>query len=165
MHASDALDNAAASDRELLFSRVFDAPRHLVYEAWTNPKHVTKWWGPKGFTATIHEMDVRPGGNWHMVMHGPDGRNYNNRIVFLEVQKPERLVYKHEPEPGSEPVSFQVTVTFEAEGARTKVTMHMSFASTAERDFVNIKDGASEGAVQHFACLADYLTTMTPEAA
>jgi uncharacterized protein YndB with AHSA1/START domain len=82
-----------AADRELVFTRVYDAPRELVFEAWTDPKHLTQWWGPNGFTTTIHEMDVRPGGVWRLVMHGPDGKDYNNRIAFLEVVKPERLVY------------------------------------------------------------------------
>jgi uncharacterized protein YndB with AHSA1/START domain len=107
-----------------------------VFEAWTDPKHLTQWWGPKGFTTTIHEMDVRPGGVWRFVMHGPDGRDYNNRIVFLEVVKPERLVYKHDPEKGSEPVSFQVTVTFAEEGAKTRLTMQMVFPSAASREYV-----------------------------
>ncbi len=92
------------------------AARSLYSEAWTNPKHVPQWWGPQGFTTTIHEMDVKPGGVWRLTMRGPDGRDYKNRIVFIEVAKPERLVYKHEPEKGSEPVSFQTTVTFTERG-------------------------------------------------
>jgi uncharacterized protein YndB with AHSA1/START domain len=74
---------------------------------WTDPNHVAQWWGPKGFTNTIHEMDVRPGGVWRFVMHGPDGVDYQNKIVFIEVVKPERLVYDHVSGP-----KFHVTVTF-----------------------------------------------------
>src|SRR4051794_29231769 len=86
-------NNPDTSDREIVFSRVFDAPRELVWKAWTEPHHVTKWWGPNGFTTTIHEMDVRTGGTWHHTMHGPDGTDYPNKSIFVEVVKPERIVY------------------------------------------------------------------------
>jgi len=76
-------------------SRVFEAPRELVWEAWTNPKHVVHWWGPKGFTTTIETMDLRPGGVWTQVMHGPDGAHYPNKCRFTEVSKPERIAYSH----------------------------------------------------------------------
>ena len=76
---------ADTSEREILLSRVFDAPRNLVWEAWTDPRQVAQWWGPNGFTTTIEVMDVRPGGHWRHVMHGPDGTDYPNDIVFLEV--------------------------------------------------------------------------------
>jgi uncharacterized protein YndB with AHSA1/START domain len=145
-------------DRELVFTRVFDAPRELVFEAWTDPQHVAQWWGPNGFTTTIHEMNVRPGGVWRLVMHGPDGRDYNNRIVFLEVVKPERLIYKHDPEKRSEPVSFQVTVTFAEEDCKTRVTMQMLFPSHAAREFVVKTYGAVEGAHQTLARLAEHLS-------
>src|SRR5579862_8390387 len=127
---------ASTADREILATRIFDAPRELVFEAWTDPKHVAQWWGPRGFTTTIHEMDVRPGGVWRLVMRGPNGVDYRNRIVFIEVVRPERLVYKHEPEEGSEPVNFQVTVDFAMEGNRTRLKMQMLFPSAAAREFV-----------------------------
>ena len=82
-----------SADREIIATRVFDAPRELVFKMWTDPKHVGRWWGPRGFTTTIHEMDVKPGGIWRLTMHGPDGRDYKNKVVFLEVEEPERLVY------------------------------------------------------------------------
>ena len=82
---------ANAADREIVITRVFDAPRELVWEAWTNPEHVVQWWGPRGFTTTIHEMDVRPGGVWHQTMHGPDGADYPNKSIFVEVVKPKGL--------------------------------------------------------------------------
>src|SRR5579871_1837127 len=113
MPASDAKPNAGSetADRELVFKRVFHAPRELVFKTWTEPEHLAHWWGPNGFTTTIQEMDVRPGGAWRLVMRGPDGREYKNRIVFVEVVRPERLVYKHVPEAGSEPGSHESTVT------------------------------------------------------
>jgi len=158
-----AARNASASviaDRELTITRVFDAPRELVFEAWTDPKHLVHWWGPNGFTTTIQEMDVRPGGTWRLVMHGPDGRDYRNRIVFLEVVKPARLVYRHEPEPGSEPVNFQTTVTFAADGTQTRVTLQMLFSSAEVREFVVRTYHAEEGGIQTLGRLAAYLPGM-----
>jgi uncharacterized protein YndB with AHSA1/START domain len=133
MPASNAKTSAASNTegRELVFKRVFNAPRDLVFDVWTDPKHVAQWWGPTGFSTTIQEMDVRAGGTWRLVMHGPDGTDYKNRIVFLEVVKPERLVYKHEPEKGTEPVTFETTVTFADRGGKTELTMRMLFPSAA----------------------------------
>jgi len=152
-----------ASDRELVFTRVFDAPPEVVFRMWTDPKHVAQWWGPRGFTTTISEMDVRPGGIWRLVMHGPDGVDYRNRIVFLEVVKPERLVYKHEPEAGSEPANFQVTVTFAGEGGKTALTMRMLFPSAEARRHVVEKYGAVEGANQTLDRLAERFTQTAAE--
>src|SRR2546430_11151240 len=92
MSEKRAGEATVTSDREILLTRVFDAPRELVFKVWTDPEHVGRWWGPRGFTNTIHEMDVRPGGVWRFTMHGPDGVDYLNRIVFIEVARPERLV-------------------------------------------------------------------------
>ena len=100
-----------------MITRVFNAPRKMVFDAWTDPRQVAQWWGPRGFTTTISEMDVRPGGVWRLVMHGPDGTDYKNKVVYLEVAKPERLVYKHEPELGTEPVSQQEVEKWPAERA------------------------------------------------
>ncbi len=88
-------NSTSASDREIVISRVFDAPRELVWKAWTDPKHVANWWGPKGFSTTIDVMDVRPGGQWVQTMHGPDGTNYPNKSIFKEVVENERIVYSH----------------------------------------------------------------------
>jgi len=147
----------AAVDRELVFTRDFDAPPGVVFEAWTNPEHLVKWWGPFGFSTTIEQMEVRPGGEWRLVMRGPDGRDYHNRIVFLEVDRPRLLVYKHEPEAGSELVHQQVTVRFEALGMRTRLTMRMVFPSEVERDYVVKTYKADEGGKQTLQRLADHL--------
>jgi uncharacterized protein YndB with AHSA1/START domain len=152
------------TDRELIFTRVFDAPRDLVFKAWTDPRHIMQWWGPKGFTTSVYEMDVRPGGVWRLTMRGPDGIDYKNRIIFLEVVKPERLVFKHEPDEGSEPVGHETTVTFAKEGAKTRLTMRLLFPSTAERERIIKKYGAVEGAKQTLAKLAEYLQIMAPGA-
>src|SRR5579884_4127269 len=81
--------------RIIVGMREFDAPRALVFSAWTDPKHLAQWWGPNGFTTTTSSFDMRPGGVWRFVMHGPDGRDYQNRITFEEIVPPERLVYRH----------------------------------------------------------------------
>jgi uncharacterized protein YndB with AHSA1/START domain len=134
----------SVEDRELIINRVFNSPRDLVYKAWTDPKHLPHWWGPKGFTITVQEIDVKPGGVWHYVMHGPDGVDYDNKIVYIELVSPERLVYSHGG--GEEDEQFQVTVTFAEQGNRTELTMRMLFKSAAELDKVVKEYGAIEGA-------------------
>src|SRR5271169_6856823 len=84
-----------SSDREIIISRVFDAPRELVWQAMSDPQHVVNWWGPVGFTSTIEKMEFRPGGVWKHVMRGPDGAEYPNKSVFKEIVPPERIVYAH----------------------------------------------------------------------
>jgi uncharacterized protein YndB with AHSA1/START domain len=144
--------------REILITRVFDAPRELVWEAWTDPKQVVQWWGPTGFTTTIHEMDVRPGGVWRHTMRGPDGKEYPNHSVFLEVVKPERIVYSHGGgTKGSPGAQFEATWTFEAEGNKTKVTMRAVFPSAAARDLVVKTYNAIEGGNQTLGRLAEEL--------
>lgn len=149
----------ATADRGIVVTRVFDAPRELVFEAWTHPEHVVQWWGPRGFTTTVHEMDVRPGGVWRFVMHGPDGTHYENKVVFVEVVKPERLVYDHGPEGASDIKEFHVTVTFDDDEGKTRLTLRMVFDSTAERDRA-VEFGALEGGNQTLDRLGEYLATM-----
>jgi len=99
--------------RSIIGKRVLDAPRALVFSVWTDPKHLAQWWGPNGFTTTTHAFDFRPGGVWRFVMHGPDGRDYQNRITFDKIFPPERIVYRHDDDDDVEPVKFATTVTFE----------------------------------------------------
>lgn len=149
------------ADREIVITRVVDAPRELVWEAWTNPKHVVQWWGPRGFTTTIHKMDVRPGGVWQHVMHGPDGTDYPNKSVFIEVVKPERIVYSHGGgKKGGPGAQFRATWTFEQQDHKTKVTIRMVFPSAEERDQVVKVYGAIEGGNQTLERLAGHLATM-----
>jgi uncharacterized protein YndB with AHSA1/START domain len=157
-----AKNNEPTADREIVLTRIFDAPRELVWEAWTNPKHVVNWWGPTGFTDTIHEMDVRPGGVWHHTMHGPDGTDYPNKSVFKEVIKPERLVFSHGGgKKGGLGAHFEASWTFEAlEGGKTKVTARMIFPTAADRNHVVKEYNAIEGGKQTLGRLAEYLTKM-----
>src|SRR5687767_3970994 len=126
--------------REIVATRVFDAPRELVWRAWTTREHIAQWWGPRGFTNTITLMDVRPGGVWRFVMHGPDGTDYDNEIKYNEVVKPERLAYSHGPVP-----RFEVTVTFVDLGEKTEVQMRSVFETAAIRKMVAEEYGAVEG--------------------
>jgi uncharacterized protein YndB with AHSA1/START domain len=143
------------SDREIVVTRVFDAPRALVFKLWTDPQHVARWWGPNGFRTTIYEMDVRPGGVWRFVMHGPDGRDYQNKVVYVEIAEPERLVYKHVSGP-----QFQMTVTFEEHGSQTNLTARMLFESAALRNKVIEEFGAVEGLKQTLGRLEEHVTRM-----
>lgn len=153
----------APDSPSIIARRVFDAPRELVFEVWTDPKHLARWWGPNGFTTTTHSFDMRTGGIWRFVMHGPDGRDYQNRITYEEVVRPERLVYRHGGGADVEPVQFVTTVTFEeleggaGGGGKTRITMRMDFPSTAERDRVIREYGAAEGVAQTLARLAAYV--------
>ena len=148
---------ADSSDREIVTTRAFAAPRELVWRAWTEPAHLAQWWGPNGFTSTIQEMDVRPGGVWRLVMHGPDGVDYKNESIYGEVIKPERLTYLH-----ASP-KFQATVTFAEQGGQTVVTLRMRFDTASERNRVVKKHGAIEGAIQTFARLGEHLGAMEEE--
>jgi uncharacterized protein YndB with AHSA1/START domain len=158
---ADELNNvfkASVADREIVISRVFDAPREVVWDAWTDPKQVVQWWGPRGFTTTIHEMDVRPGGAWRHTMHGPDGANYPGKSVFSEVVKPERIVLTHSGgKEGGPGVNFKSTWTFEAEGDQTRVTIRMVFDSAEAREFVVKEHGAIEGGKQTLQRLGEYM--------
>jgi uncharacterized protein YndB with AHSA1/START domain len=110
------------ANRELVTTRVFDAPRELVFRAWTEPKHLTKWWGPNGFTTTSLEIDVREGGAWRLVMHGPGGKDYPGEFRFVEIAGPERLVLEHVTLP-----KFRLTVLFEDIAGKTKITFRQLF--------------------------------------
>jgi uncharacterized protein YndB with AHSA1/START domain len=149
---NSSTDTMTTEDREIVATRVFDAPRDLVWQVWTDPEHITHWWGPNGFTTTIHEMDVEPGGAWRFIMHGPDGVDYRNEIIYVEVKKPERLVYDHVSGP-----KFQTIVTFEKESGKTKLTMRMVFDTAAERDQAMEKFNAVEGLGETLGRLKEYL--------
>ena len=153
---------ASTADREIVVSRLFQAPRELVFKAFTDPNGITNWWGPNGFTTTTSEMDLRPGGVWRFVMHGPDGTDYPNRVVYNEVVAPERLVYRHDDDAGDGQVGvqFDVTVTFDDEGGKTRLTMRSLFETAAERARLVEEFGALEGANQTLERLGAYLKTL-----
>jgi uncharacterized protein YndB with AHSA1/START domain len=141
-------------------SRVIDAPRDLVWSVWTDPKHLGQWWGPDGFRTTTSTFDFKPGGVWRFVMHGPDGRDYENRITFDEIVKPELLRYHHGGGDDVEPVQFRTTVTFDDLGDKTRVTLHGVFPSAEERARVIKEYGADKGLTQTLARLDEYVVSM-----
>ena len=157
MAAKNSID-LDSDPKSIIAVRVFDAPRELVFSAFTDPKHLAQWWGPDGFTTTTSKFDMRPGGVWRFVMHGPDGRDYQNRITFDEIVRPERIVYRHGGGDDVEPVQFTQTLTFEDLGnGRTRLTWHGTFPSAEERARV-IKDyGADKGLAQTMARLAEFV--------
>jgi len=154
---------AVTSDRELVISRLFDAPRELVWRAWTEPRHIVKWWGPRGFRTTIAVMDVRPGGEWRHVMHGPDGTDYPNHTIFKEVLKPEKIVLTNTGGKTKEDVQFESTWTFEDLGGKTRVTIRMVFATAQECERVSREYGAVEGGLQTLARLSEFLQAFEAE--
>jgi uncharacterized protein YndB with AHSA1/START domain len=143
--------------RAMVGTREFDAPRALVFSAWTDAKHLAQWWGPHGFTTTTYDFDFRPGGIWRFVMHGPDGRDYQNRVTFEEIVPPERIVYRHGGGDDVEPVQFRTTVMLEDIGERTRVTWRAEFPSAAERNRIIKNYGADKGLEQCMARLADFI--------
>ncbi len=130
-----------ASERELVITRTFDAPRELVWKVWTEAAHIEKWWGPRGFDTKVTEMDIRPGGKWNYVMIGPDGTEYPGKGVFSEVVPPERIVATDEfgdkydeIMPGVDlPKGLVTTALFDDLGSRTRLTLTISHATVEDR--------------------------------
>jgi len=146
-----SLENNTA-DREIRISRLFKAPVELVWEVWTNPEHIKNWWGPNGFTNTISKMEVQPGGEWNLVMHGPDGTDYKNKSVFKEIVKHKKLVYEHISGP-----KFIATVQFDGRGDTTFIEWQMLF-ETREEFIQTVKTfKADEGLKQNVEKLEKYL--------
>jgi uncharacterized protein YndB with AHSA1/START domain len=158
-HAADSgSPGAGRCERAITVSRVFNAPREVVWNAWTDAKQLVQWWGPRGFTTTIETMDLRPGGAWELTMHGPDGVDYPNHCVFAEVKKPERIVYTLQGgRKGEAGVNFEATWTFEELGKQTRLTMVSVFPTIEECDIVVNSYGAIEGGKDTLERLAEHL--------
>lgn len=142
-----------AMENELVTMRTFPAPRELVFEAWANPEHLARWWGPNGFTNTFHSFDFSPGGEWKFTMHGPNGANYPNESKFLEIDKSERIVLLHESNP-----RFTITALFEELGDATRLTFRQKFES--KRDFEIVKSYAGDGNEQNMDRLGELLAKL-----
>jgi uncharacterized protein YndB with AHSA1/START domain len=147
-------DATPLAARELVFRRFLDAPREQVFDAWTDAAQIGNWWGPQGFKTTTHAMDVRPGGIWDFTMHGPDGRDYKNKIVYLEVNRPAFLAYQHSGEGADAAVQFRATVTLGEMFGKTSLTLRLIFPTAEARDH-NVKTYHSiEGGTQTLERLA-----------
>ena len=152
--------NNNAGNRELSISRVVNAPRELVWKVWTSPEHIKHWWGPSGFTNTISKMEVKPGGEWEFIMHGPDGTDYKNKHIYKEIIKPEKLVLEHVTGP-----KFVMTVTFEDQGKKTLVNIHSLFESAEQLAEVIKVFKADVGMRQNVDRMETYVNNLNKELA
>jgi len=146
----------ASSDRELVITRLFDAPRELVFKAWTEPERLMRWWGPRGFTMTFCKMDLRRGGAYRFEMRSPEGTEHRSAGVFQDVVEPERLVLSGawvdaEGKPGHETV---LTLTFADHDGKTMLTLHQAVFES-----VTARDSHHGGWSSSMDCLAEYLAT------
>jgi len=119
-----------ANERTITSVRVFNTTTDKIFDAWTDPEKLAKWWGPKGFSNTFHEFKPEPGGHWRFTMHGPDGKNYPNESVYVEIGV-ERIILDHITWP-----KFRLTATFEPNGDQTKLTFRQEFDSAKEYEKV-----------------------------
>jgi uncharacterized protein YndB with AHSA1/START domain len=155
---SGALTVTTPSDREIVMTRTFDAPRELVFRAYTDPGSIPRWWGPRRLTTTVDRMEVRPGGVWRFVHRGPDGDEHAFNGVYREIVPPARLVYTFEYEGMPGHVMLE-TVTFEEHDGRTRLTDTALFETVEDRDGM-LESGMEEGATDSMDRLAELLRTM-----
>jgi len=153
----DARSSEWSLDREIVLARVFDAPRELVWKAWTDKDHIGKWFGPKGFTIETREIDIRVGGRWRFDMVAPDGTRYDNRMVFLELREPELLVMDHGSDKDNDPKLFRVTLTFDEQANKKTVVTLRQLHPTKEQRREKIGFGAVEFGQQTLDKLAEYV--------
>jgi uncharacterized protein YndB with AHSA1/START domain len=151
------------SDKEIRMTRVFDAPRDLVFEAHTSCEHMSNWWGPRKYEFASCELDFRPGGTWRIVHRGPDGEEYGFHGEFREIVPPERIVWTFEFEGAPGHVSVE-TLTLEEQDGKTTVTANSVFDSVEARDGM-LNSGMESGAVETYERLDEYLEVLKGRAA
>lgn len=151
---------ASATDREIVITRAINAPRALVFKAWTDPVHIDKWFGPNGFSNKTISMDLRVGGEWRYTMTAPDGTVFNNLVTYKDVSPVERIAYDHGD--WENPKHFAAVITFEEVPDGTLITLHSVFPTKEARDLVVEKYGAIEGGKQTLARLDEYLSSYKP---
>lgn len=145
--------NNGTANRELRITRMLSAPVDLVWEVWTNPEHIANWWGPVGFTSTIHKMDVMTGDEWLLTMRGPGGKNYPNKSVFIEIVPFKKMVFQHfNP-------NYIATIVFEPGEKETLVDWTVMFETTELFETVVKVFKADEGLKQNVEKLAVYIET------
>ena len=152
------------ADREIVIARVIGAPRELVFEAFTAVRHLSRWWGPEGFTTSTRAFEFRVGGEWDFVMHGPDGTDYQEWISWSEIDPPARIALRH----GAfrdDPDAFESVLTFEPTGEETRIVMRTVFPTKELRDDAVEKYHAIEGGQQTLSNLAAYLTEIVAKGA
>jgi uncharacterized protein YndB with AHSA1/START domain len=141
------------TNRAMHVSRVLNAPVDLVWEVWTNPEHIANWWGPNGFTNTIHKMDLNDGGEWNLTMHGPDGKNYQNRSTFVEIVPFKKIVFQHYNP------NYLATIIFESKENKTVLDWTGVFETDELYETVVKVFKADEGLIQNVDKLEEYLQT------
>ena len=146
------METKEIAKRSYSVTRLINAPRKLVFEVWTKPEHIKHWYGPRGFTNTISKMDFENGGEWVFVMHGPDGTNYDNRNIFLEIVKNEKIVIRH-----CGPPDFELHATFKEQGGKTLLTVTSLFESAEQLKYVVENFKADTGLRQNIDKLEEYL--------
>ena len=148
----------SAENREMRTTQAFKAPLDLMWEVWTKPEHIANWWGPSGFTSTIHEMDMQEGGEWKLTLHGPDGKNYPNRSIFREIVLFEKIAFEHfNPH-------FFTMVLFGAKDAETLIDWALLFDTPEMYDIIVKTHQADEGQRQNLEKLGKYLEKLLGEA-
>ncbi len=158
--ASAKLDRS----REIVISRTFNAPRKLVWDAWTDPQHIAQWWGPEGFATQVDVLDLRVGGTFLLHMRGPDGGLYPCKGIYREIVKLERIVYMGVAEDahacgGGLPPRATVTVSFVEKNRQTTLTIHTALETAADRDAA-IAHGFNEGWAGSLDHLGEHLGAM-----
>src|SRR3954454_4293766 len=152
----DAMAQSARAEREIVISRLINAPREQVFEAFTAVRHLSQWWGPEGFSTTTRAFEFRAGGVWDFVMHGPDGTDYQEWISWTEIDPPERIALLHGESRG-DPNAFESVLTFAVEGAATRIEMRTVFPTIEQRDEAVEKYHAIEGGRQTLDNLAAHV--------
>ncbi|MFN8256223.1 MAG: SRPBCC family protein [Bacteroidales bacterium] len=141
-------------EKDMCIEEVLNAPLDLVWKAWSHPEHIALWWGPNGFTNTIHKMDLKPGGDWLLTMHGPDGKDYPNKSTFVEVVPKQKIVYRHYNP------NFTATIVFEALENKTRIKWSSVFETKKMFENVVIAFKADEGMKQNVEKLGKFLLEM-----
>src|SRR3989339_96662 len=147
---------------EMVISRLVAAPQELVFRALTSPNHLANWWGPEGFSITTLAWDFREGGHWRSIMHGPDGTDYPNRLIYQKINPPHRLEYLHDDDEHSSQ-QFQGSLELKPEGDATRITLRARFASEAEAREMMESANAIEGGKQTLGRLAAFLEEVPGE--
>lgn len=156
--SGNALTITTPSDTEIVMTRLFDAPRELVFEAHTSCEHLSRWWGPRRYEMSFCDVDFREGGAWRMVHRGEDGAEFGFHGEFREISRPERITWTFEFEGAPGHVSVE-TVTFVEEDGKTRLTAVSTYDTIEERDAV-LRSGMSEGAAETWDRLEEYLATL-----
>jgi uncharacterized protein YndB with AHSA1/START domain len=153
------LDDVVAGrlDRQIVLTHAYEASPEDVFDAFTSEEHLRHWWGPNGFSITTESFNLRPGGVWRFTMHGPDGVDYPNEVMYDDIVRPDLLTFEHTASPDAEDPGFRATITFDPYQAMTIVTMRSVFANARDRELVVEKYGAIEGGRQTLERLEKFL--------